>query len=210
MGLKDYFRGDELRSGVLVYVPADNLDASGKMKAPNIFAFQQNIISDELEYVRKDDITLSAVAHNYIEEETGKTTKDGQAKTKRTRLEVLVTIKRNPAANEVPYTFKVIDKNNPKAENTEGERRTFHFPGAKTTAELAAMAYEKLKMYYYTGLRGKFLTFGIPFTRQGDNIQIQDPVLPERNGIYRVKQVEYTGGVSGLRQEISLDFKINL
>ena len=70
--------------------------------------------------------------------------------------------------------------------------------------------YLKLKQFYYTGLRGSFTTFGIPFVRQGDNIQIQDPILPERNGFYKVKEVDYSGGIEGLRQEIHLDFKLNI
>ncbi|HEY4063205.1 MAG TPA: hypothetical protein VGM30_14965 [Puia sp.] len=209
-GFESYFRGNELRSGVLIYQPNDNLNPDGTPKTPNIFAFQQNIIDDEMEYVRKDDIILSAKASNCITEETGKFTKDGQAKTKKVRLEVLVTIKKSPAPNEIPYTTRIIKTGDTIANIDEGERHEFVFPGAKSIDQLASMAYQKLKVFYYTGLRGKFTTFGIPFTRQGDNVKIQDPVLPERNGVYRVKQVEYTGGVNGLRQEISLDFKLNI
>jgi hypothetical protein len=208
-GFESYFRGNELRSGVLVYLPADTLNANGTPKTPNIFAFQQNIISDELEYVRKDDINLSAVAHNTITEETGVLSKDGSAKTKKKRLEVLVTIKNNPLPGDTPYTTTIITPQNPVAENIEGERHEFYFRGAMSYADLANMAYLRLKLFYYTGLRGKFTTFGIPFVQQGDNIQIQDPILPERNGVFRVKEVDYSGGVEGLRQNIHLDFKIN-
>ena len=70
------------------------------------------------------------------------------------------------------------------------------------------MAYDKLKVYYYTGFRGTFTTFGLPFIQQGDNAQLRDKKLPERNGLYRVKAVDYKGGVGGLRQTIHLDFKI--
>jgi hypothetical protein len=194
-GFESYFRGNELRCGAIIYIPGEGTTQN--------FFFQQNIISDELEYVRKDDITLSAVAHNYIEELTGKHTKDGQAKTKRTRLEVLVTLR-----NGVK-TIKEIKKGDTVPSNNEGERRTLFYPGAKTVSELADLAFKEIVKYYYTGLRGKFTTFGIPFVRQGDVANIQDPILPERNGLYKIKQVDYTGGVSGLRQEISLDFKLN-
>lgn len=208
-GFESYFRGNELRSGILVYLPQDTTNPDGTPVTPNIFAFQNNIISDELEYVRKDDIKLSAKATNTITEETGQLSKDGSAKTKRKRLEVLVTIKNNPAAGEIPYTTTVITPQNPIAENIEGERHDFHFPGAQSIAQLASMAYLKLIQFYYTGLRGKFTTFGIPFVRQGDNIQIQDPILPERNGTFKIKEVEYSGGVEGLRQDLHLDYKIN-
>lgn len=209
-GFESYFRGNELRSGVLVYLPQDTSNPDGTMVTPNVFAFQNNIISDELEYVRKDDIRLSAKATNTITEETGEFSKDGSAKTKRKRLEVLVTIKPNPASGEIPYTTTVITPQNPIAENIEGERHDFHFPGAQSIAQLASMAYLKLIQYYYTGLRGKFTTFGIPFVKQGDNIQIQDTILPERDGIFRIKEVDYSGGVDGLRQDVHLDFKINI
>jgi len=209
-GFESYFRGNELRSGVLVYLPSDNLKADGTPITPNVFAFQQNIISDELQYQRKDDITLSAKASNCITEETGGTTKDGRAKTRKVRLEVLVTLKHNPGPGEVPYVYRVINKGEVIAQTDEGERREFHFPSAMTTAELASMAYEKLRMYLYTGFKGKFTTFGIPFVQQGDNIVIKDPILPERNGTYRVRSVGYSGGVNGLRQEIELDFKLNV
>ena len=44
--------------------------------------------------------------------------------------------------------------------------------------------------------------------QQGDNVDILDDVLPERNGRYKVKAVKYKGGVGGLRQEIHLDYQI--
>jgi len=208
-GFESYFRGNELRSGILVYLPQDTTNPDGSPVTPNIFAFQNNIIDDEMEYVRKDDIKLSAKATNTFTEDTGEVSRDGSPKTKRKRLEVLVTIKANPASGEVPYTTTVITPQNPIAENIEGERHDFHFPGARTIAELANMAYLKLIQFYYTGLRGKFTTFGIPFDRKGDNIQILDTILPERNGIFRIKEVDYSGGVEGLRQDIHLDFKLN-
>jgi hypothetical protein len=194
-GFESYFRGNELRCGAIIYLP-------GEGQTQNFF-FQQNIISDELEYVRKDDITLSAVAHNTITEETGAVTKDGSKKTKHTRLEVLVTLR-----NGVK-TIKQINKGDVVPANNEGERRTLFYPGASSVHQLADLAFAEIVKYYYTGLRGKFTTFGIPFVQQGDVANIQDPILPERNGLYKIKKVEYTGGVAGLRQEISLDFKLN-
>jgi hypothetical protein len=42
----------------------------------------------------------------------------------------------------------------------------------------------------------------------GDNVQLIDPILPERNGNYKVKSVKYSGGVKGLRQEVEIDYII--
>lgn len=197
-GFMAYFRGNELRVGSFVYIESDAIT--------NTFVFQQNIISDELDYQRKDDIVLSAVATNTIDELTGKHTKDGQEKTKKKKLEVLVTFRNS---NTKPEIY-IASKGKPIPPNTGGERRTLKFFGAKTTDELATLAANELRKYYYTGYKGKFTTFGIPFVKQGDNVVIQDPLLPERDGKYKVKSVEYKGGVSGLRQVVTLDYKIGV
>lgn len=194
-----YFRGSTLRCGAFKYNEQDAVESGRKL-----FRFQQNIISDDLEYKRKDDTVLSAVATNTIEEPTGKTTKDGQAKTRKTRLEVLVTFRTGSSAPEVV----VGTKDRPLPPNTGGERRTLHFLGATTTDQLATLAADELRKYYYTGLRGKFVTFGIPYVRHGDNVDLLDAIMPERNGRYKVKTVKYTGGVDGLRQEIELDYLV--
>lgn len=196
---ESYFRGSVLRCGAFKYVENDAAESGQK-----IFKFQQNIISDNLEYKRRNDTVLSAIATNTIEKETGKQTKDGQKKTIKERLEVLVTFR---SGGDKPEVI-VGGKNKPFPPNTGGERRTLHFLGAKTTDELATLAEQELRKYYYTGLKGKFTTFGIPYVRHGDNVDILDTVLPERNGRYKVRSVSYSGGVDGLRQEIELDYLI--
>jgi hypothetical protein len=189
-----YFRDNELRGGADVYVLSEALSQN--------FIFQNNIISDELAYKRKDDIVLSAIASNTLTERTGKFTKDGHAKTKQVRLEVLVTLFNNK------QTIREIKRGDVVPENDEGERRTFFFTGATTIDELSSLALKQLNKYYYTGLRGKFLTFAIPYVRTGDIAIITNKKLPEQNGRYIIKSVKYTGGVAGGRQEIELDYKL--
>lgn len=199
-----YFYGNELRTGSFRYNPSDAINhyLNGR---PAVFQFQKNIISDQLEYMRKDDLTLSAVAINTIEETGAGTTKDGHQKKKKKRLEVLVTFENG---SDTPKVF-VGSKEKKIPPNTGGERRTLHFIGAKTTDELATLATNELRKYYYTGLKGKFVVFGLPFIYFGDYVDIIDPLLPERCGRYVVRSVKYTGGVGGLRQEIELDYLIN-
>jgi len=192
--LEAYFRGSELRIGSIIYIEREARTES--------FAFQQNIISDELQYQRKDDITLSAIAHNTIETDTGRITRDGRRKTKKQRIEVLVTLKGGKT------TVLVKDKGKDFPANLEGERRTFFFIGATTPDQLADLAKAELQKYYYTGLKGRFETFGLPLVRMGDNVRITDREIPDRNGMYKVKQVDYKGGTGGLRQTIHLDYKI--
>lgn len=195
-GFEFYFRSDQLRGGILIYIEDEAEEQQ--------FAFQQNIISDELEYRRKDDIVLSVLAHNTLTEETGKVCKDGSRKTKRNRISVLVTIKNG--RRQPDY---IVKHGVPVPDNIEGERTTFFDPSAKNITELGNNAYAHLIKYYYDGFRGSFTTFGIPFVRQGDNARISDSILPERDGLYKIKKVEYSGGINGLRQVVTLDYRIN-
>lgn len=196
-GFEFYFKGDLLRGGVLIYIEDE--------AQTQYFRFQENIISDDMEYRRKDDIVLSVLAHNTLTVDAGGICKDGSRKTKRRRLSVLVTIKNGNRQPDI-----VIEPGTPVPENIEGERTTYFDPGAKTVTELGNNAYEHLKKFYYDGFRGSFETFGIPYVQQGDNADIKDAILPERDGLYKIKKVEYSGGVNGMRQIIHLDYRINV
>lgn len=190
-----YFRGSELRVGSIVYI-----EEEAKTKT---FQFQENIISSDLTFVRKDDIVLSAVASNHIEEKTGKTTKDGHEKTKNSRIEVLVWFDRSGK-----FQSKIIKKGEKADANVDGERKTFHFLEAKTTDDLISLAKASLEKYYYSGFKGSFVTFGTPSVDFGDNAIIVNDLLPEQNGTYKIKAVNISGGVNGFRQKIELDYKI--
>lgn len=196
---ESYFRGNELRCGSFVYIEADAIEAGRK-----IFAFQKNIIDDDLDYKRKDDVFLSAIAYSINKTELDTVTAKGKTKTKRERLEVLVSI----SNGKFVRTVKQPGQKSDYAPNTAGERRTLYFWNVKSITELGDLAEKELTKYYYTGFKGKFTTFGIPYVKQGDNVDILDPVLPERNGRYKCKSVEYSGGVSGQRQIIHLDYLI--
>jgi hypothetical protein len=194
-----YFRGTELRVGSFVY-----LEGESKQKT---FKFQDNIISSDLVFSNKSDIVLSAVASNHIQENTGKTTKDGHAKTTNTRIEVLVTLKFNKDNPNNDLIWKEVKKGDKADPNTDGERRTFTFLQAKTVQDLVTLAEAELRKYYYTGFKGSFETFGTPFVQFGDNALLQNDILPEQNGLYKIKAVDYLGGINGLRQKIKLDYK---
>lgn len=191
-----YFQGNELRVGSKIYVEDDAKE--------HRFRFQYNIIEDALEYKRLDDLTLSAIAYNTVTEDSGSTTKDGQSKTKQKRIAVLVTLK----GNQSEPTYHVITKDSLAPANDEGERRTLFFPGAKNVEDLKGLALAELRKYFYAGLKGTFTTFGVPFVKMGDNVTLEDPILPERNGKYKVKAVNYAGGINGMRQVITLDYLI--
>jgi hypothetical protein len=105
---------------------------------------------------------------------------------------------------------KVVKSGDKPDPNTDGERRTFTFLEAKTENDLITLATQALKKYYYSGLKGKFTTFGTPYVKFGDQCQIINNKLPEQNGTYKIKGVEYSGGVEGMRQVIELDYKVNI
>lgn len=195
---KSYFRGNELRCGVLNYLPSDVVRHVFIMNGQ-----AGNIPEDgqELEYSRKDDIVLSAAAYNTITEDDGVCKNGTTPKKKKTRLEVLVTYKNGEESS------KVIANGERVPENEEGERRTFFFPQAKTSKELIDLATQQLKNYYYDGLKGSFITFGIPFVKHGDYVELRNPIMQEQNGVFVVKSVEYFFN-DGLRQKVTLDFKV--
>jgi hypothetical protein len=147
------------------------------------FNFNETIIEDDLQYTRKDEVKISAKCISINKKELGETTRDGAAKTKKERLEVVVGVE-------------------------GGETRTLHFFGVTDINKLKELGEAELNKYFYDGFRGSFKTFALPFLQCGDNIFLENPELPEQDGKYRVKEVVYTGGVNGHFQKVFLDYKL--
>jgi len=201
--MDSYFRGNELRIGLLHYVPSDAVN--------NTFTFQQNIVSDKLIWKRRDDVNLSMVVKSHYRELAEGTTKDGQEKTKAKCVEILIY--NTGGANGVfTYESKTTDSDFPNAStiNAIGEKHDFNvFSNITDPKQLFNMGVAQLKKYYYDGFRGSFTAFGVPYVKHGDIVTLVDNVLKERGGTYQVKKVIYFGGCDeGLRQEIHLDYKI--
>jgi len=168
----------ELRCSGIVYYPSD--------RRTHTFSFQKNIISDNLEYNKLEDLKLGAKCYSLNKEEvTNGTNKNGSKKIKHKRLETFVG-------------------------EQEGEIRTLFFWDVHTEAKLKELGERELRKFYYEGFTGKFTTFGIPFVKHGDSVILQDNVLPERNGEYLVKGVTRTFGQGGYRQEIELHLKLSV
>jgi hypothetical protein len=79
----------------------------------------------------------------------------------------------------------------------------------KTQAQLQALVNNDAKMLKISGFQGGFTTFGKPYVRQGDAVQLRDTELPERDGTYLVNAVVREFGINGYRQMISIDRKIS-
>jgi len=189
-----YFKGNELRIGSLVYIEDEAKTFT--------FEFQKNIISDELVFQRKDDVKLSAICES-VNTVDGGTNKKGQTKTKEERLTVLVYYDKTGVAQ-----YKEKKKGEDLPENVEGERRKLFYPNVKSAKDLFEKGIAELEKYYYTGFKGKFTTFAIPYVQMGDNVIIKDKLMPDRDGKYKVKSVNYTGGINGHRQIIELHYKM--
>lgn len=177
---ESFFRNNELRCGIIRYYPEDRID--------HVFQFGNgqtgNIISSSLEYTRADDLRvgIKAISINKVELEA--VNSKGKAKTKKSRLEVLVGDK-------------------------DGEIKTIHFWNISSTAELQKQAEVMLPLLKYEGFRGSFKTFALPYVKHGDAVQIVNPKIPEQNGIYLVKRVECETSRNGARQTITLDIRID-
>lgn len=191
--LNSYFRGNELRCSGIVYFPAD--------REVKRFSFQKNIISDDLEFRRVEDIKLGAKCYSVNKTDTFSTNVNKSNKTKRKRLETFVGQKdgelRTLFINDVNITAaKYYNVTTP----TDAQMITI----------LQILGERELRKFYYTGFFGKFSTFGLPKVKHGDEIAIEDNILPERNGSYLCKGVRTSFGQGGFRQDIELHLKLSV
>lgn len=130
-----YIRGRELRVGYPLYVESE--------ANTHTFEFQRNIISNDLEYKRKEDVFLSAIL-KYTETEVTGTAKDGAQKTKQKGKEILIYYKNGEFVNrDIPSGQTPL--------MSEGERRTFLYLPNTPREIMIADAQARLKKYYYTG-----------------------------------------------------------
>lgn len=195
-----YFRGDSLRVGYTTYVPEDT--------ANHTFTFQKNIISDKLTWQRKDDLVLSMIVRSFYSVEAEGTTDDGHPKTKQASTEILIYNQ----AGVFNYVKKEKGQDFPTNYLKDiGERFDMHiYSPISDPKKLFDIGVEQLKKKYYDGFKGSFVTFAIPYVKHGDVVTLVNNVLPEMQGTYKVKGVEYNGGIDdGLRQEIFLDYRID-
>lgn len=142
-----------------------NIVAVNATSIPPLFKFQRNIISDNLDFFRAEDIDYKVVATNIRSDNSRKT-----------------------------FTFG----------NVDGEVRSIVLYDV-ADSDVKTIATDLLNRFKYTGFRGTFTTFLDPIINHGDAIELQDEVIPDRNGIYLVKKVMTSLSSDGGRQTISLD-----
>lgn len=193
---ESFIRKDELRCAYLVYYPQDNVD--------HVFRFQYNIIDDDLLYKRTDDVRIGIeVKSSQLIEIEGKANKDGTKKFKTDKLHYFAYYEGLNTERQLKIV-PIEDK--PTA--FDGEIRTIN--GMKMEKEtLIEYVDKEIKRISYDGWRGKFTTFGLPMVKHGDTVEIIDNIIPERTGKFKVKSVRTTFGMSGFRQEVYLDLRVD-
>lgn len=171
-----YIYQGKLRCGLLRYYP----DGRKTVK----FSFQKNIASNNLEWIREEDVRIKLVAYSVEEYELTTTTSSGSKRKSKKRLQVEVG-------------------------DPDGGVRTAYFPNVKTESNLRELANAHLKRIRYEGFQGSFKAFAVPYIRKGDIASLVDNYSPERNGSYLVSGVKYSSGVYGYRQEVTVDYKVD-
>lgn len=89
--------------------------------------------------------------------------------------------------------------------DADGELRTLHTYG-KSESELRAWAEQEMKRLKRDGLTGSVTTFGAQLLDKLDTVGII--IDGQKKGVYQVKKVTIKYGTEGLRQDVTLGFRV--
>lgn len=87
--------------------------------------------------------------------------------------------------------------------DAEGETHSLHFYNVQST-ELKKLADEQIDRLKYEGYRGEFITFGDPFIRHSEKVNLTSFEYRDRGGTYLVDAVTTTFGDGGFRRRVKL------
>jgi len=172
-----YFRNfNELRCSGIVYFPTDRRE--------RVFDFFKNIVSDNLEVKRTDDVYIGARVVSVSKEELTEVNADNSKKKKTKRVEV-----------------QVGDKS--------GEQKTIYLHGITDEKQLKEKGLTELRKLNWAGLDGTFDVFGLPSMQHGDSTILRNEVIKEYQGNYIVRSVTKNVSVTGgYRQTIEPHFSL--
>ncbi len=188
---------------------------------PGYLKNRQNILKSNLEYKSTSDVPVGALVKSIYLLDT--IAQDGS--TVKTKNGV---VKKTPQEHTVPvgdqggtvYTFFYLvtrssGTNLPATgEKTSNYQNNIFNPNGSINVKLldAAMkayGYYQLSHYNYQGFYGTFETYGYPYVRPCDIVNIVDLSFPERSGRYYVKSVKTKGDTeSGITQTIEVDYRL--
>lgn len=156
------------------------------------FCFQENIISHNLEFRRKEDRIIGVRVKAFRESKENVTTVNGSITVRKKPFTIYI----DPGGDTIDmHTMTTIDPNKLNEK--------------QLAEQLKSAGLAKLKKINYSGYYGSFTTFGYPYISHGDRVKLVDKIYPERNGVYTVKTVKYYGSAdSGFRQTITIDYRI--
>lgn len=193
---------DNLYCSGVVYYSNDYLNTDGSFKTL-AYGFQENITDngENLIYLRKEDVRLGIKAYSVGKYKQSSTNNNGGTTTKNERLEVLVG-------------------------DGDGDIRTQYFWADNKTPildknTLTSLATQRLNKMKFEGWRGYFTSFGLPYVQHGQAISLNDvvhtginlqkdqPITMERQGIYLVKGIEVAFGMNGFRRKIELHLRLD-
>lgn len=172
-----YFRNfNELRCSGIVYFHTDRRE--------RVFDFFKNIVSDNLEVKRTDDVYIGARVVSVSKEELTEVNADNSKKKKTKRVEV-----------------QVGDKS--------GEQKTIYLHGITDEKQLKEKGLTELRKLNWPGLDGTFDVFGLPSMQHGDSTILRNEVIKEYQGNYIVRSVTKNVSVTGgYRQTIEPHFSL--
>lgn len=177
---KKYGLVSYIRSGVLRVGLAYYLDEAVRHN----FSLEDNVIENNLEFIDVNELKPAVLGLN---------TKDD---------------------NEVieKWAYYEVDKTEPTIadEKPDGYAQTdeIHIKEEIGVKSLESQIVNILNNRISTGIRGSFTTFIEPSVKHGDKVNLISRKFPEKEGVYLVKKVVKNFGLSGGRQEITLDRKV--
>lgn len=95
-----------------------------------------------------------------------------------------------------------------KAGDIGGDIVTINYPGL-SQAQLDQFVQDRLTKTKYEGFEGSFEAFLEPKVSHGETVEMINNDIPEKDGVYLIKDVVTTFGTNGARQKITLDNKIS-
>ena len=101
------------------------------------------------------------------------------------------------------------DKAKKELADSDVEIRTIHIHDVKDTTQLKQIAQAEAEKYKYSGYKGKFDAFLIPFCLPMMVAKIENKQYPERAGDYYISGVTTTFGTGGARRKVEIDIKVN-
>lgn len=92
--------------------------------------------------------------------------------------------------------------------DSTGAERTVFFQDVESKDKLEELAKNRLDQFRYDGYEGTYPSFGIPFTKPTNIVDLEDPTYPERSGRYYIDSTKIKFGQNGFIRENEITQKL--